>query len=173
MKISKILLIFLVFASCNAPQAVYDYDEQANFSSYTTYGIYPELRTGLSQLDERRLIESVERFMRQKKLKPSEDPNLELNIYSEEYRKESDSRLGIGVGGTGRNVGIGVSGGIPIGGAETYLRLTFDLIDTRSNSLVWQAVVESIFDLNASPEVRQQKFDAIVEKALKAYPPKK
>ena len=173
MKIFKYLLLLIFIASCNAPQAVYDYDEQANFSTYRSYGIYPDLRTGLSQLDERRLIESIDRVMRGKQLAASEDPDLLLNIYSEEYRKESDTRLGIGVGGTGRNVGVGVSGGIPIGGSETYLRLTFDLIDANTNALVWQAVVESMFDLDASPEVRQQKFDAVVEKALKGYPPKR
>ena len=173
MKIFKYLFLLIFIASCNAPQAVYDYDEQANFSTYRSYGIYPDLRTGLSQLDERRLIESIDRAMRSKQLSASEDPDLLLNIYSEEFRKESDSRLGIGVGGTGRNVGVGVSGGIPIGGTETYLRLTFDLIDANTNALVWQAVVESMFDLDASPEMRQQKFDAIVEKALKGYPPKR
>lgn len=172
MKTFKYLFLLVCIASCNAPQAVYDYDEQANFSTYRSYGIYPDLRTGLSQLDERRLIESVDRYMRKKQLSVSQDPDLLLNIYSEEFRKESDSRLGIGVGGTGRNVGVGVSGGIPIGGTETYLRLTFDLIDAKSDALVWQAVVESTFDLDAPPEARQQKFHEIVEKALKRYPPK-
>lgn len=173
MKIFKYFFLLVFIASCNAPRAVYDYDEQASFTSYKTYGIYPDLRTGLSQLDERRLLESVERVMRNNQLAVSDEPDLLLNIYSEEFRRESDSRLGIGVGGTGRNVGVGVSGGIPIGGTETYLRLTFDLVDAKSDALVWQAVVESVFDLDASPSSRQQKFDEIVEKALKGYPPKR
>lgn len=173
MKIFKYFFLLVFIASCNAPRAVYDYDEQASFTSFKTYDIYPDLRTGLSQLDERRLMESVERVMRNKQLADSDEPDLLLNIYSEEFRRESDSRLGIGVGGTGRNVGVGVSGGIPIGGTETYLRLTFDLVDAKSDALVWQAVVESVFDLDASPSSRQQKFDEIVEKALKGYPPKR
>lgn len=173
MKLLKILPVFLIFISCNAPQAVYDYDQQVNFSKYRTYGIYPELLTGLSQLDERRLIESVQRGMQARNLSPSEDPDLYLNIYSEEYLENSDSRLGIGVGGGNRNVGVGVSGGIPLGGPETYLRLTFDLIDAGTDALVWQAVVESSFDLNADPMERQNRFDEIVQKALKAYPPGK
>lgn len=173
MKIFPLLPLFLFLLSCSAPQALYDYDDQAEFEAYGTYGIYPELYTGLSQLDERRLISSLEDQLKQEGLSPSENPDLFINVYSEEYKQYKNSRLGVGVGGTGRNVGVGVSGGIPIGGPETYLRLTFDFIDTRTDTLVWQAVVESSFDLNANPSARQKRFDQIVQKALAGYPPKR
>ena len=173
MKTLKILFIFLILTSCNSPRAVYDYDQQANFSSYRTYSIYPELRTGLSQLDERRLISSLQNALLEENLSEGTNPDILINVYSEEFREPSRNSLGVGVGGTGRNVGVGVSGGIPIGGPETYLRLTFDFIDADTDALVWQSVVESPFDLNASPEQRQTRFDRIVEKVLKGYPPKK
>lgn len=173
MKLFRLLPLFLIILSCNAPQALYDYDEQAQFTAYRTYSLYPELQTSLSQLDERRLINSLENQLQQEGLSPSETPDLYINVYSEEYRQNNSSRLGVGVGGTGRNVGVGVSGGIPLGGAETYLRLTFDLIDAKTDALVWQAVVESAFDLDADPSERQKRFDQIVQKALAGYPPKK
>lgn len=173
MKFVPFFLFFLILTSCNAPQAVYDYDQQVNFSQYQTFDIYPDLLTGLSQLDEERLIKSARHQLQNKSLSHSANPDLYLNIYSEEYRQQSDSRLGIGVGGGSRNVGVGVSGGIPLGGPETYLRLTFDLIDAKTDALVWQAVVESSFDLNASPAERQRRFDQIVQKALANYPPKR
>jgi hypothetical protein len=173
MKSLPLIPLFLFFFSCNAPQALYDYDEQAEFATYKTYSIYPDLLTGLSQLDERRLIATLEDQLQQEGLSPSEDPDLYINMYSEEFRQQSDSRLGVGVGGTGRNVGIGVSGGIPLGGAETYLRLTFDIIAAKTDALVWQAVVESAFDLDANPSARQKRFEQIVQKALAGYPPKK
>jgi hypothetical protein len=173
MKLFKFFFVCLIITSCSSTQAVYDYDEQANFSSYNSVAIYPELRTGLSQLDEKRLLNSVERVLRENDLSLSSSPDLYLNIYSEEFQEQSRNRLGVGVGGTGRNVGVGVSGGIPLGGPETYLRLTFDLIDVKSDALVWQAVVDSKFNFNARPEERQKRFDRIVDKALKNYPPKK
>lgn len=173
MKYVPFFLLFLIFTSCNSPQAIYDYDQQVNFAQYQTYDIYPDLLTGLSQLDEERLIQSARQELQNKSLSPSANPDLYLNIYSEEYRQQSDSRLGIGVGGGSRNVGVGVSGGIPLGGPETYLRLTFDLIDAETDALVWQAVVESSFDLNASPAERQRRFDQIVQKAMAGYPPRK
>ena len=173
MKISKFLFFTLLITACGGPQAVYDYDEQASFSDYSTIAIYPEIRTGLSQLDEKRLLNSVENVLRERNFAGGQNPDLYLNIYTEEYQEQSGSSLGVGVGGTGRNVGVGVSGGIPIGGPQTYLRLTFDLINVESDVLLWQAVVDSKFDFNATPEERQRKFDQIVRKALEAYPPKK
>ncbi|GAB2778099.1 DUF4136 domain-containing protein [Salinimicrobium soli] len=173
MKAFKILLVFILLVSCNTPRAVYDYDQQTNFSQYNSYAIYQDLRTGLNELDDRRLLNSLENQLQQKNLSPSENPDLFVNVYSEEYREPNRSSVGIGVGGTGRNVGVGVSGGIPLGGPETFLRLTFDLIDAKRDELVWQAVVDSKFDWDASPERRQATFDAIVAQALKGYPPKK
>lgn len=173
MRSYNFLLIFIFLVSCSTPRALYDYDDQVNFSNFRTYSIYPELQTGLSQLDDNRLITSLESALRSKGFSPSENPDLYVNIYSEEFRESNQSRLGVGVGGGRGNVGVGISGGIPLGGADTYLRLTFDLIDAKKDALVWQAVVESSFDPNASPEIRQKKFDLIVAEALKGYPPRK
>lgn len=173
MKALFISVISLFLFSCSTPQVVYDYDQQINFSQFQSFAIYPDMRSGLSQLDERRLVQSVERTLKEKGFSVSEDPDLYLNIYTEEYREVNRNRLGVGVGGGGGNVGVGVSGGIPLGGVQTHLRLTFDLINAESDMLVWQAVVEAGFDFNASPEQRQKRFDQIVQQAFKKYPPEK
>ena len=110
MRLFKILGLFLLIAACSGLRAAYDYDEQAKFSAYSTFAIYPEIQTGLSQLDEKRLLSSVENVIREKNLSASQNPDLYLNIYTEEYREQNRSSLGVGVGGTGRNVGVGVSG---------------------------------------------------------------
>ena len=173
MKILRTLSILFFISACNAPRAVYDYDQEADFAKYRTYAIYPEVRTGLGQLDEKRLLNVLEQELRDENLVISENPDFYLNVYSEDFREPSRSTLGVGLGGGGGNVGVGVSGGIPIGGPETYLRLTFDLIDARTDALVWQGIVESPFNLNARPEQREERFQKIVEKALKGYPPKR
>lgn len=172
MPLFKILFLCLFIFSCNPPRAAYDYDQQATFDKYTTYSIYPGFDSGLSQLDERRLLSSLERGLQNEGFSVSNIPNLYVNVYSEEYQEQSRNNLGIGVGGGGGNVGVGVSGGIPLGGSKTFLKLTFDFIDVQDDALVWQAVVESKFDPDAGPEKRQAKFDKIVEKALNGYPPK-
>ena len=173
MKYLRVLLLCLLISACNAPRAVYDYDQQVSFDEYNTYQIYPDFHSGLSQLDERRLINSLETALQKVGFSVSPSPDLYVNVHSEQFRDESRNTIGLGVGGTGRNVGVGISGGIPMGGAQTILELTFDFIDVEDDSLVWQAVVQSKFDPNASPDERQERFDRIVRKALKGYPPKK
>lgn len=173
MKFIRIFVICLLVAACNAPRTVYDYDREVDFNRYSTYSFYPQLQTGLSELDERRLLSSLENQLQEGGLSESSNPSLYVNVYTEEFREESRNSLGVGIGGTGGNVGIGISGGIPLGGPQTILKITFDLVDVRTDSLVWQAVVESKFDPNATPEARQKRFDKIVEKAFKGYPPQK
>lgn len=173
MKFVKIFVICLLVTACNAPRVVYDYDREVAFNQYSTYSFYPQLQTGLSQLDERRLLSSLEKQLQEEGFSESSNPDMYVNVYTEEFREASRNSLGVGIGGTGRNVGIGVSGGIPLGGPQTILKLTFDFVDVNTDSLIWQAVVESKFDPNAKPEVRQKRFDQIVEKALEGYPPNK
>ena len=172
MKAIRFFLLILLVVSCNAPRSFIDYDEQVNFSVITSYNVYPELQTGLSELDQERLIRSLEAGFKEEGLTPSPQPDILVNVYSEEFLEQSGNSLGIGVGGTGRNVGVGISGGIPLGGPETWLSLTFDIIDAEKDELIWQSVVQSKFDKNASPEERQIIFDRMVAKALEDFPPK-
>jgi hypothetical protein len=158
---------------CGGPRVAFDYDEQTNFSTYNSISIYPEIQSGLSELDENRLLNSMVSALQERNLSTSTTPDLYLNVYTEQYQEPSRNRVGVGIGGTGGNVGVGVSGGIPLGGPESFLQLTFDLIDVERDELVWQAVVNSKFDLNWSPVQRQQQFDKIVEEALEGYPPKR
>ena len=171
MKISKYMVLLLFVASCNAPTAVYDYDQKINFQNYSSYAFFPEFRTGLSQLDESRLMTSLESQLSAKGLSQSENAGIYVNVYTEEYQQDNRSRIGVGLGGGGRNGGVGVSGGIPIGQMDSYLRLTFDFIDKENDALIWQAVVDSPFNFNAEPALRQERFDKIVAKALEGYPP--
>ena len=173
MKFLKIFFICFILQSCGGPRAVYDYDENIDYSSYSSVALYPQIQTGLSQLDEKRLFSSVQSALETRNLNANVSPDLYLNIYTEEYQEPTRNSVGVGIGGKGRNVGVGVSGGIPLGGPERYLRLTFDLVDVKSDDLVWQAVVDSKYDPDARPEARQELFDKMVEEALKGYPPKR
>lgn len=173
MKYFQYIFLALIISSCGGPRAVYDYDEKANFSNISTYQIFPELQTGMNQLDEQRLLTILNEQLAQKGLTTSQQPQIYVNFYSSEYQTPTRNSVGIGVGGTGRNVGVGVSGGIPLGGPDTYRRVTFDFIDVQNDNLIWQAVVEGKFDNNTSPEKRAERLRAMVDEALKGYPPKR
>ncbi|UBZ07622.1 DUF4136 domain-containing protein [Salegentibacter mishustinae] len=173
MKLIKLLFVCALLSSCNTPKAAYDYDDTVSFNNYKIYQLFPDFQTGLSQLDETRLITSIKNGMESKGFSTSEEPDVFVNAYSREFMDQNRSSIGIGVGGGGRSGGVGVSGGIPIENNSVILEVTIDFIDVAEDSLVWQAIVETKFNPNASPEERRAMFDEIVQKALEGYPPKK
>ncbi|APG61135.1 DUF4136 domain-containing protein [Christiangramia salexigens] len=174
MKRFKLGILLLFIISCNTPKAAFDYDNQVDFKTFSSYALFPDFQSGLSQLDQARLIESLDFYLKEEGFEnSSETPDIYVNVYTEKFEQDNRSRIGVGLGGGGGNVGVGVSGGIPVGQMDTYLKLTFDFISVKDDELVWQAIVESPFNLNASPQERKDRFDKIVKKALEGYPPKK
>lgn len=168
-----ILLFVLFCTSCSSVRVVYDYDKATQFSNYTTYGYYPDMETGMSQLDARRLLNAVDEVMQQKGILFSEEPDLLINIQSRDFRTPQNSNVGVGVGGTSGNVGGGVSIGIPLNRPNVEREIVFDLIDSQKDMLVWQAISDTPFREGASPSVKEEKLYEIVNKVFSKYPPSK
>ena len=130
------------------------------------------METGLSQLDERRLLKILDSTLQAKGFLLSEEPDFLVNIISSEYRKAPSNTVGVGVGGAGRNVGGGISVGVPLGSSALERRIQFDFVDFQKNTLFWQAVSESGYNDEASPYEREEKLRAIVNKVFSKFPPK-
>ena len=165
-----ILLLFLV--SCSAIRVNYDYDKDADFSIYTTYNYYPDLDTGLSELDSKRLLRVIDSTMRGKGFLLSEEPEFLINILSRSFETPRNNTVGVGLGGGGRNVGGGMSIGIPVGAANVEREIQFDFIDSQKDELFWQAITVSSLRENSSPNEREEKLRELVDKTFEKYPPK-
>lgn len=169
----SIVFIFglLLITSCAAVHVNYDYDKETDFSSYTTYNYYPEMETGLTGLDARRIIVLVDSTMQAKGIKLSEEPDFFVNIQSTSFRAQQGNNVGVGVGGGGGNVGGGLSIGLPVGQPKLKREIQFDFVDSEKEFLFWQAVSASGFKENVSPEEREKNLRAIVNKVFEKYPP--
>ncbi|WP_461533893.1 DUF4136 domain-containing protein [Sinomicrobium sp.] len=150
-----------------------DYDPSVQFSKYRTYGFYPDMRSGLNQLDEKRIVVEVESLLRARGMSLSDRPDMYINIFTKSYERPYNSSVGIGLGTGGRRGGIGISGGIPISirSNATSQEVTFDFIDAEKDELFWQGVYEVKVRKNASPEAKQEVYRKVVEKVFAAYPP--
>ncbi|MDF0717854.1 DUF4136 domain-containing protein [Muricauda sp. 334s03] len=168
----SLLLFCIVVTSCSSVKVNCDYDKAVDFSSYTTYNYYADMQSGLSQLEERRLLRALDSTLKARGYRLAEEPELFINIVSDEYRGAPNSNVGLGIGGTGRNVGGGISVGLPLGGSSLQRSIQFDLVDAQRDALVWQAVAESGLRENASPSVREEKLKAVVKKVFSKFPPK-
>lgn len=166
-----ILLVVMCAVSCSSVRVNYDYDKSVNFADYNTYNYYPEMQTGLSDLDSKRLYNAIDSTMRMSGILLSEEPDFYINIQSNSYVTPNNSTVGVGIGGTGSNVGGGVSIGVPIGGANLERELIFDLVDSQRDALIWQATSLSNFSENNSPNTRERKLYEIVAKVFSKYPP--
>ena len=159
--------------SCAPIRVNTDFEKTADFSKYKTYSYYGDLQTGLSALDTKRFLDAFDAKMAAKGFTFSETPDFLVDIKSIEYQEQQRNNVGVGLGGGGGNMGGGISIGLPIGQNNVNRQITVDFVDENGKGLFWQAVSESSFNPNASPEKREQLFNAIAEKILMQYPPKK
>ncbi len=143
MKKKLLLLVYLLLVSCNAIRV--NYDKETDFSNYTTYNYYADMDTGLSELDTKRLLRSIDFVLRTKGLQLSEESDFLINIQSQTFQSPHGNTVGVGVSGTGRRVGGGVTIGIPMGNSKLERQIQFDFVDRVKDAIFWQATGDTSF----------------------------
>lgn len=172
MKNILILGLVMVLSSCGV-SANYDYDKTTDFTVYKTFDINNDGNSGLSELDNKRLNNILISELKARGfVKSDETADFYINIKSTEYEEARGNTVGVGLGGGGRNVGGGISIGLPIGRSKMNRQIIFDFVDPDNNQLFWQAVTQSDFNPNGTPNEREASLKSIVVKVLKGYPPK-
>jgi hypothetical protein len=166
------ILMVLFFTSCQVVRVQTDYGKETDFSNYSTYNYFSDMETGLGELEEKRLIKVLDAALQNKGLRLSEEPDFLINIQSGIFQAPRNNSVGVGVGGSGRNVGGGVSVGIPISRSNVQREIQFDFVDSQKDMLFWQAISKSSFNEKVTPIEREKKLQEIVEKVLSKYPPK-
>ncbi|MFD0989919.1 DUF4136 domain-containing protein [Mariniflexile jejuense] len=172
MKVFTTLFLVVLIVSCAPIRVNTDFEKGTDFNKYKTYSYYGDMKTGLSELDTKRFLDALDKAMAAKGFSFSETPDFLVDIKSNEYQQLQRSNVGVGLGGGGRNMGGGISIGLPIGQSNINRQISIDFVDENGKGLFWQAVTETSISPNASPEKREQLFNAIAEKVLAQYPPK-
>ncbi|MGW9687260.1 DUF4136 domain-containing protein [Flagellimonas sp. 2504JD1-5] len=173
MRYLVLIVVYSLVLSCAGVRVSYDYDKTTNFSNYTSYNYFSDINSGLGELDERRLTRILDSTLQSKGYLLAEEPDFFINILSSEYRSLSNNAVGVGIGGGGRNVGGGVSVGLPLGNSGIQRQIQFDFVDAQKDALFWQATSESGYRDNASPSVREDRLGAVVKKVFSKFPPEK
>lgn len=169
MKILYTLFLSVILISCGASVAV-DYDKDIDFSKYTTYSFYPNIKSGLNELDDKRIIRIADSLLHLRGFVQSENPDFYINFFARESVSNSRNTIGLGLGTGGRNLGVGVSGGIPIGGKSVNQQLTMDFIDVAKDDLIWQAVSDGDFKEKSMPSEKENYYIKVINKMLNKYP---
>lgn len=170
MKNLKLLVLLLLLSSCGAV-VDYDYDKDAKFSEYKTYNYFGDMKTGLNQLDTNRLIDAIDTKLQSIGFQKTDTPSFNIDIQTGEVLA-NNSNVGVGIGGTGRNVGGGISLGIPIGGNRPMRQVKIEFIEANKDAVIWEAITTQS-NLGSTPEKRQESFNKLIERIFSKYPPEK
>jgi len=171
MRILFFSVVLIVLTSCRAVKVNYDYNDQTDFTAYSTYNYFGDMETGLSELDEKRLMDALDATLGEKGYMFAEEPDLFINIKSTVYQSQGGNNVGVGLGGGGGNIGGGLSIGIPVGGPKMTRELQIDFVDANKDMLIWQAISESPFREGDTPQEKSEKLQVVVDKVFSKYPP--
>lgn len=161
----------LGLTSCSPFQVRSDYAETANFNSYKTYKLrIDDLK--LNDIDKDRVLNELSRQLQSKGLSSGENPDLIINVKAN-HKKVTDitTNSPYGMWGWGGPFGWGV--GVNRTWSSNYNEgaLIVDLIDAKTNKLVWQGIGSGISV--DSPKAKQRQIPEIVAEIMANYPPQR
>jgi len=163
----------LVIIGCSSSKIAYDYDSQTDFNQYKTFNFFEDAGKGLNELDIKRVTYEITAALKAKGMQLTENPDMYINILSEERESLNRNTIGVGLGSGGRNVGFGISGGIPIESRKINQQLTIDFVESKYNQLIWQGISNSEIKEKTTPEERRVYYQKLIQKIMSNYPPKK
>ncbi|MDV6168812.1 DUF4136 domain-containing protein [Flavobacterium sp. DG1-102-2] len=179
-KLLSLLFITAIAASCSSVRVNSDYDDNADFSQYKTYGFLDKAieKAEISDLDKKRILNAIDAEFQKKGFTKSENPSLLVNIFTKANKEVNVNQWGYG-GGWGWGGGYGWGWGGPgfWGGNYTSVNtstegtLFIDLIDSNKKELVWQGVGSGVLTLDR--DKKQQRINEFVSEIMKQFPPQK
>lgn len=163
------LLVFFVLASCSSVQVNTDYDKSVDFTQYKTFAFYRQGvdKVQIHDLDKKRILKAIQNQMQEKGFSISENPDVLVNIFTKERENVDVDNFGVGYG-----FGFG-----PFGFSTTRSRVSrttegslyIDIIDARTNEMIWQGVGSGVLTQNM--EEKEERINEFVAKILQKFPP--
>jgi Domain of unknown function (DUF4136) len=170
-RLTPLLLLFL-FASCTSVRVATDYDRKANFNTYNSFAFYkPGIdKAQISDLDKKRILRAIEANLEAKGMLKSGAPDLLVSIFTKERERVDvyNNNFGMGWGWNPWYYGGGWGNTVS---RSTEGSLYIDLIDAKTNELVWQGVGSSQLYTGSDIDRREERIREIVAEILAEYPP--
>jgi hypothetical protein len=170
LKFLPVLLLF-VLTSCSTVRVATDFDKKADFSQYNSFAFFkPGIdKAEISDLDKKRILHAIENNLEAKGMTKSQSPSLLVSIFTKERERVDvyNNRFGYGWGWNPWYYG---SYGTSNVSRSTEGTLYIDLIDAKTNSLVWQGMGQADL-VTGDMERKEERIREIVAKILAEYPP--
>ena len=165
------LLLLFIFTSCSTVKVATDFDKEANFNQYKSFAFYkPGVdKAQISDLDKKRILRAIEENLNAKGMTKSEKPDLLVSIFTKEKERVDvyNNNFGYGWGWNPYWYGSYNTSSVSRTSEGT---LFIDLIDSKTNNLVWQGMGSADLVTN-NMEKKEERIREIVMKILAEYPP--
>jgi hypothetical protein len=155
--------------SCSSSKVITDYDTKINFNDFVFFDFYEDVGKGLNEFDVKRVTEALKVELTKKGIRQNETPDFYINVISTISEAQNNNTIGIGIGGN--NGGLGIPGGIPIGGKKLNEELIIEFVNSKTNSIIWEGILNSTIKEKRKPEEKVIHFQKIAKKILEKYPP--
>jgi len=166
-------------AACTPYSVTFDYDNHAAYASYKSFDWYAASKRAQGKADgvenpimDRRVRSAVEGQLAAKgfKLEKAGEPDFLVTYYPAYRHGTVYTTTGFG-GGWWRPWGYGV--GTQFTEARNFREgsIILEIVDGKTNQLVWQAVAEGALTGLEDPEDADQQVGAAVKKMLSRFPP--
>jgi hypothetical protein len=165
-----------LLAGCSNFYVKYDYDPHARFQAFKTYDWYAASTKGKADSNnpimDRRVRRIVEREMAAKGFRRQEAgaPDFLLTYYPVYRSRIVQSYTAMGPG-WGRPWGYGVGSGFQEVHAFREGSMVLEVVDNKSNLMVWQAVADGALTGLDDPQDAEEQVTLAVRKMLARFPP--
>ena len=175
-------LVLLV--GCSSYSVRYDFDPTASFKSYKTFDWYAASKKAKGKaadsnpLTDKRVRLAVEQQLQAKGFRPESqgDPDFLVTYYPvyQTRRYRTQTSVGFGGGGWHRPWGYGVGTRFTTSQSHSYKEGTIilEIVDYRSNQLVWQGAAEGALTRIDDPQEAQEQINRAVRDLLEKFPPR-
>jgi len=184
LKLATASAALVLLAACSSYAVKYDFDPAANFTGYRSFAWYAASKkaqgkgSGQDPFLDKRVRAAVEQQLQAKgyRLEAQGEPDLLVTFYPvfRNKRVRASTTVGFGGGGWARPWGYGIGTRFTTSEVHNYREGTIilELVDSRSNQLVWQGSAEGALTRQDDPKDAQEQINRAVRDLLDKFPPK-
>ena len=169
------LLLFslgLVFMGCSSIRVAVDYDTAVSFDQYQSFAFFkPSVdKMEVNDLDKKRILHAIDDNLTRKGLSKSQDAGLLVHVFTKEEKEVDIFQNNFGWGwGWSPWWNVGYFG--PSVSTRTEGQLYINLVDAKTNQLIWQGKGTAQLYPNDRVEKKEARIQKIVDEILAKYPP--
>ncbi len=174
----------VLLTACSSYSVKYDFDPGAGFHAYRSFDWYAASRKAQGRkadehpLLDKRVRAAVEQQLQAKgyRRETTADPDFLIAYYPVYRTRRVRTGTSVGFGGWGwrRPWGYGVGTRFSTSEVHSYKEgtIVLEIVDFKSNQLVWQASAEGALTRLDDPQEAQEQVNRAVKDLLDRFPPK-